>query len=289
MSPAVAPAKAAQNEPMTEQSLHWLGEHILRDRFLPSPPPERVFVGDGAFLPIGVEFLKWFVRLGALAPYERVLDVGSGIGRMAIPLTQYLEAGSYDGVDVVDEGVAWCKQNITSRYENFRFHRLDLAHPIYNPNGKQTTTNLRLPFKDATFDFVFMTSVVPHLHTADVRAYAHEIRRVMAPDARFFVTAFMLNGPAREALQAKRGAYPFAVEGAAKDRELYADLASPLAAVAFDEDFLLSLFLAVGLRRYQPPIYGRWSGRATPGPSFQDINLLRIDPSIRSNAASGAK
>jgi SAM-dependent methyltransferase len=287
MTLPIANTPPKQDRPMTEQELDWLAEHIVRDRFLPCPPPDRIFVGDGAFLPIGAEFLKWFVRLGGLAPYERVLDLGCGIGRMAVPLTQYLEAGSYDGVDIVSEGIAWCTQNITSRYENFRFHRLDLAHAIYNPGGQQATKNLRLPFKDAAFDFVFMTSVVPHLHADEVRAYAREVRRVMAPDARFLVTTFMLNGPAREGLRAKQGAYPF--DGAAPDPELHADPANPLAAVAFDEDFLLALFLEVGLRRQRPPVYGRWSGRATPGPSFQDINVLRIDPSIHFNAASGGK
>ena len=287
MTPPATQAKSAQEAPISEQALGWLADQILRNRFLPTPPPERIFVGDGAFLPIGVEFLKWFVRLGGLAPYERVLDLGCGIGRMAVPLTQYMDAGTYDGVDIVNEGVAWCTQSITSRYENFRFHHLDLAHPIYNPDGKEATKNLRLPFKDAAFDFVFMTSVVPHLHAEDVRAYAREIRRVMAPEARFFVTTFMLNPPARDGLRAKLGAYPF--DGAAKGPELHADPENPLAAVAFDEDFLLAILLEAGLRRCRPPIYGRWSGRTTPGPSFQDINLLRIDPSIRSNPAPGKK
>ncbi len=287
MSPATAPQTPSQDVPITEQSLNWLCKQILRNRFLPCPSADRIFVGDGDFLPIGVEFLKWFVRLGDLAPYERVLDVGCGIGRMALPLTQYLEAGSYDGVDIVREGVAWCTQHITSRYPNFRFQQLDLTHAIYNPGGKQATQTLRLPFKDAAFDFVFMTSVVPHLHADDVRAYAREIRRVMAPDARFFVTTFMLNGPARDGLRAKRGAFPFDAE--ALGPELHADPVNPLAAVAYDEDFLMRIFLDAGLRRYQPPIYGRWSGRATPGASFQDINMLRIDPSIRVNAPLGGK
>jgi hypothetical protein len=74
-----------------DERLDWLGEQIVRNRFLPVPPPERIFVGDGGFLPIGVEFLKWFVRLGDLKPDERVLDLGCGIGRMeplrALPLS----------------------------------------------------------------------------------------------------------------------------------------------------------------------------------------------------------
>jgi len=279
MTPATAQPTTPGAASSVDNALDVLADHILRNRFMPCPPPERIFVGDGGFLPIGVEFLKWFVRVGNLAPHERVLDLGCGIGRMALPLTQYLETGSYDGVDVVAEGIAWCNQNIASRYENFRFHRLDLAHAIYNPQGKQAGIDLRLPFANESFDFVFMTSVVPHLLTAEVRAYAPEIRRVMTPNARFFFTAFMLNGPARDGLRAGRGAFPF--DGAAPGPELHADAANPTAAVAYDEDFLLSIFLDVGLRRSRPPIYGRWSGRATPGDSFQDINVLRPDPAVR--------
>jgi hypothetical protein len=85
----------------------------------------------------------------------------------------------------------------------------------------------------------------------------------------------MLNAPAREGLKAGHGALAF--DGADPAPELYADPESPTAAVAFDEDHLLALFLAAGLRRCRPPVYGRWSGRATPGPSFQDINVFAID------------
>jgi len=45
-----------------------------------------------------------------------------------------------------------------------------------------------------------------------------------------------------------------------------------MAAVAFDEDTLLAIFLEVGLRRKQRAYYGHWSGR--PLPDFQDINIL---------------
>ena len=240
-------AGTASSQPMarpdeaTGEKLDWLCAQILRNRFIPRPLDDSIFVGDGDFLPIGVEFLKWFVRFGELKPSERVLDIGCGIGRMALPLTQYLEGGTYDGVDIVDDGITWCKKSITPRYENFRFQQLDLRHAIYNPEGRHATTDLRLPFADGAFDFVFMTSVVTHLHADEVRAYAREIRRVMAPRGRLFCTTFMLNRPARDGLNAGNGALPF--DGCAATPEVPADAANPLAAVAFEEDFLLGLFL----------------------------------------------
>jgi SAM-dependent methyltransferase len=261
--------------PAAGEAIEQLGRQILRNRFIPVPPPEQVFVGDGGFLAIGVEFLKWFVQLGTLQPADRVLDLGCGIGRMALPLTQYLDGGSYDGIDVAASGIAWCREHIASAYSNFRFHHLDIAHPIYNPGGALAAGTVRLPFPDGAFDFIFLCSVLTHLTAAEVRAYAREIRRVMAPRGRLFLTAFLLNGPAREGLAAGRGALPFPADVATP--ELYADPAHPMAAVAFDEDFLLAMFLQAGLRRCRPALYGRWSGRATPDASFQDLNLFAID------------
>ena len=54
-------------------------------------PPRRLsFVGAGDFTAIGLEFLRYFQDLGGLRPTDHVLDVGCGIGRMALPLTGYL-------------------------------------------------------------------------------------------------------------------------------------------------------------------------------------------------------
>jgi SAM-dependent methyltransferase len=274
MSGAASQALDGEMADSGDEDIERLAGYIRRNRFLPIPPSEKNFVGDGDFIAVGVEFLKWFVRIGELTPQDRVLDIGCGIGRMALPLTQFLDTGTYDGVDVATEGVEWCTANISPHYENFRFHHLDLAHPLYNPSGALQTDDVQLPFESGAFDFIFMTSVVTHLTAAEVRAYAREIRRLLAPGGRCFVTTFMLNGPAREGLQAGRGVLPF--DGAALEREIYAYADNPSAAVAFDEDFLLSIFLTFGLRRTRPPVYGRWSGRPTPGDSFQDINVLQV-------------
>lgn len=273
MTGAAAVANDMDLPDVREDDFDRLVGYIQRNRFLPIPPSEKNFVGDGDFLAVGIEFLKWFVRLGELQPRERVLDIGSGIGRMALPLTQYLDGGTYDGVDVSAEGVAWCSEHITPHYDNFRFQRLDLAHPLYNPSGTMRTEEVRLPFEDASFDFIFLTSVLTHLTASEVKAYAREIRRVMAPGGRCLVTTFLLNTPARQGLIDGKGVLPF--DGASDEREIYAYADNPSAAVAFDEDYLLSFFWSADMRRTKPPVYGRWSGRNTPGDSFQDINLLQ--------------
>lgn len=276
-------ARTAFDAADAEARLDWLVASIRQNRFLPVPPPELRFIGDGEFLEVGAEFLRWFVRLGGLAPQERVLDIGCGVGRMAIPLTQYLDTGAYDGMDPSAEGIGWCQRYISTAYPSFRFRHVDLMHPIYNPEGILRTVDTGLPFPDGAFDFVFMTSVLTHLEADEIAAYAREIRRVMAPGARLLLTAFMLNRPAREGLRAGRGALPF--DGDAEAPVVHANRKHPTAAIAYDEDFLLSLFLKAGLRRRRPVVYGRWSGRSNPGPAFQDISVLDIDaPSAREQA-----
>jgi SAM-dependent methyltransferase len=250
----------------------WLAEQVAANRFMPVPPPSLAFVGDGDFRAIGAEFLKLFIQYCGLGAGERVLDLGCGVGRMAIPLTQYLTpgVGRYDGVDIVAPGIAWCRENISVRYPDFRFHHLDCIHPIYNPNGTTAPMSSHLPFDDHDFDFIFLTSVITHLSLPEVGFYAAEIARLLAPGGRALVTAFLMNAPARAALANGGGRLPFAADGGGPEHHAYPQ--TPLAAVAFDEDELLAAFFKAGLRRRRPVRYGHWSGRALP--DFQDICIF---------------
>lgn len=90
-----------------------------------TPPQSKIFVGDGDCKAVGEEFRQHFIDLCALKPDDAVLEVGCGIGRIAVPLTRYLSAkGSYEGFDPVPAGIAWCQQHITPRYPNFRFRQI---------------------------------------------------------------------------------------------------------------------------------------------------------------------
>lgn len=240
---------------------------IRANRFLPAPPAEDVFVGDGDYHSIGTEFLDHFVRLGGLRREDRVLDVGCGIGRMAVPLTQYLDPdqGSYEGFDPVKEGILWCSRTITPVYPRFRFHRLDVAHELYNRDGCLPGSELRLPFPDASFDFALMVSVATHLPLDEFAIYARELARVLRPGGRLFLTAF-LAGPDRTGTERLRFR-PWSERAGwiAYDH-------APLAAIGFERGVVADLLAAAGLA-LETVSPGNWAGE--PSGHFQDILVAR--------------
>src|SRR5262245_53999141 len=186
-----------------------LGDHqISTDELV--PPEEINFVGTGGFQAVGQEFFHYFVELAGLQPDERVLDVGCGIGRMAIPLTRYLHPqGSYEGFDVVPLGIEWCRNKITPRYPQFHFQLADIHNEHYAPQGRTPARKYQFPYPADSFDFVFLTSVFTHLLPADLENYVYEIARVMKLNGRCLMTFFLLNAESLDLMQRKRGTLAF--------------------------------------------------------------------------------
>ena len=104
------------------------------------PRVEDMFDGSPnleGFKRTGEDFLKIYKEKCGLQPDEKMLDVGCGIGRMALPLTQYANEGAvYEGIEIVKEGVDWCREKITPRFPNFHFQQIDVYNKHYNPRGK---------------------------------------------------------------------------------------------------------------------------------------------------------
>jgi SAM-dependent methyltransferase len=234
----------------------------------PVPPEESIFIGGGNFREIGQEFFRYLVELGGLRPFHRVLDIGCGIGRIAIPLTHYLDgSGGYDGFDIVPLGIAWCRERITSRFPHFRFRTADLFNGSYNPSGRFEARAYAFPYPDETFDFVLATSVFTHLLPADLENYLYEISRVLKPGGNCLLTYFLLNRESAELLDAGRSELAFRY-----DKGVYRTITAhrPEDAVCYDETFVRGLHAKYGLTIRQPIRYGSWCGRPK-GLSHQDI------------------
>jgi SAM-dependent methyltransferase len=252
--------------PLQGERLADLQQLIGRNRFLPVPPSEDNFVGDGDYLAIGTEFLGHFIELGGLQDRDRVLDIGCGIGRMAVPLTQYLhpEAARYVGIDPASAGIQWCTRNISSVYPNFRFMHLDIANALYNPDGYIRGAEIALPFANGSFDFAIMTSVVTHLPEEEIAPYFREISRLLDLGGRLFLSAFVI-APEKGAGLTPRVVFSRAGEGAA----WYGNPRAPLAAVAYDDGFLDNALQSAGFEVALKQ-FGHWRG-STGEQHYQDF------------------
>jgi ubiquinone/menaquinone biosynthesis C-methylase UbiE len=222
------------------------------------PPRWLRFVGGGDFMAVGERFAEHFRRLANLRPDEHVLDVGCGVGRIALALTNYLQPpGSYDGFDIVPAGIDWCRRAITARFPHFTFQHADVYNAAYNPNGRCQASSFGFPYGDATFDFVFMTSVFTHMLPDDMCHYLHEARRVLRPEGRCMATFFLLDVEARRLMNSERSLYDFRHDAGgyfttSPDR--------PEAAIAYDKETLLSHLRRAGLR-LDAHYAGGWCGR----------------------------
>lgn len=220
----------------------------------------------------GERYLELFIDLGGLKPDHAVLEPGCGTGRMARPLTTYLNAdGSYDGFDVVREAVDTCVEEISASNPNFRFQHVDVHNRVYNKGGKLDPKSFPFPYPDESFDLVFLTSVFTHMLPPEVRHYMDEIRRVLRPNGRSLMTFFLLNPDSLAAIDAGQTKRTFQHEG---DGYRYDLPGRPEAAVAYREEDALSLIDEAGLALDGEVHHGRWMGQK-PSAAGQDVIVVK--------------
>lgn len=223
------------------------------------PPRSMIFTGGGDFIKVGEGFKRHFIRLANLQPNERVLDVGCGIGRMAIPLTNYLSnEGEYWGFDIVKKGIAWCQERISPKFKNFHFLHSDVYNKYYNPTGNILAQNYRFPFENEFFDFVFLTSVFTHMRRPEVENYTREISRVLKPGGRCLITFFLLNEESLALIHSGKSLFDFKYDLGGC---LSAEIDTPEEAIAYEEEVVKNLFAQNGLVIRPSIYYGSWCGR----------------------------
>lgn len=208
----------------------------------------------------------------ALAPDSKVLDIGSGIGRIAIALTDTLSSqGMYRGFDITPDAIAWCAREITARHPQFQFALSDVFNSSYNPGGQLKPENYAFPYEDGLFDIAIATSVFTHLPHREMRNYVKEMHRVLKPGGRVLATFFLLDEAARSHVAQGQSTLNFihALDGC-----LVIDPEVPEKAVAFDLPGIEAILREQGFRTDWMKL-GGWSGRAVEGPDYyQDLLIL---------------
>lgn len=236
-------------------------------------PPKRLnFVGSSEFKKIGDEFLNYFKKHGKITSKDTVLDIGSGIGRMAIPLTHFLdpELGEYYGFDIDKRGIAWCVKNITPRYSHFHFDYVDIYNKYYNKKGKIRADKFTFPYEDEQFDFIFATSVFTHMLPEQIKRYLKEIKRVLKNDGKIFLTFFSIDDVAKQNMKKGNSYCDFSFTHETENNCLYSHKDMPEAETGYIEQWIIKQLQYMGMDDHLKIYHGSWSGREDSY-SYQDI------------------
>ncbi len=249
----------------------FLPEDMLSRRSSLMPPKGLIYTGRGDFIGQGNAYVDLFIKHGDLKPNANFLDIGSGIGRVAIPLSEYLSNTSdYQGFDVIELGVNWCQQNITAKFENFQFKYVPLLNDLYRDNGDDAAS-YKFEYPESHFDFACSVSVFTHMIPTEVENYFNELERVMKPKGKIFATFFIINEENSKLMQANSG-FNFNHK---LDGYYLMDATVKGANVAFEEEYLLNEIIKTDRFKITTKSYGHWCGRdKSESFDFQDVYII---------------
>lgn len=129
-----------------------------------------------------------------LTPAMDVLDIGCGVGKLAVALKEFKsEDTRYVGFDIDKPRMDWCNETLGPRISNAEFMFIDVYNSAYKRAGKRKGSNTQFPLDDDSFDFVYAHSVFSHMNAPDIANYMHEIKRVMRPGAWAYLTCLLVD------------------------------------------------------------------------------------------------
>jgi SAM-dependent methyltransferase len=235
------------------------------------PPQWMIYTGQGPYLEVGNIFFEYFKKYGNIHPDFSVLDIGSGLGRMAIPFVGFLSSkGAYTGIEIVKTGVQWCQKKISGKQGNFHFYHADIQNDLYNKKGCYRAESFKFPFKESSFDFIFLTSVFTHMHPEAIRHYLDSIYQLLKVDRKCLFSCSIINSESLSLIKNGKSYLNFTY-----DMGNYYSL-SPNGStddVGLKESWLCQAIEDSKLTIDGPIHFGKWCGRTT-GMDFQDIVVV---------------
>lgn len=225
-------------------------------------------IGPGDFQGSGAGLMNDLIAHAGLKPNHRVLDIGCGVGRVALPLARFLDArGRYVGFDVSRRAVEGCRKRFARIRPEFRFVWLDVRNRDYNAGGAIAETEARFPCDSGVVDVAFAASVFSHVQMETIARYLAEAQRTLKHGGRFFFTAYTLTPERRAAIVRAETRLDFRPW---RNGSMVMDHRSPERAIAHDAEAIEAAIAAAGLRLAGPWRRGDWAPGAELG-GWQDV------------------
>ena len=232
------------------------------------PPKSLIYTGSGDFIRQGEEWKSFFIQNG-LRPNDHFLDIGSGIGRIAIGLTPYLQ-GEYHGFEAMQVGAEWCTKNITLKFPNFRFQHVSLHNDLYNSSGIDAAT-YKFDYPSDSFHMACSISVFSHMVDKEVENYLSESYRVLKKGGKLIATFFVMEKDSLSAMNGDYKGFRFDFE---YENHYLMDKNVTSANVCFKKDYLHAIIQENGFT-IQTTIRGSWFGIENDNNlAFQDVYVL---------------
>lgn len=130
----------------------------------------------GFYDSIGILQRELLIQQG-LQKTDYLIDVGCGSGRLAVPLSEYLE-GSYLGIDVVQKLIDYAEKKTSRPDWSFKLGQ-----------------GLVIPEQDNKADFVCFFSVLTHLRHEESFLYLEEAKRVLKPNGKIVFSFLDFQNP----------------------------------------------------------------------------------------------
>lgn len=168
-------------------------------------PPKELRLGsmaqrdDAHYVGYARGSAKLLAEQCGLSPQSKLLDIGCGPGRLLIgALSLYGAIEEYVGLDVNKPAIEWASRHLADA-QHITFHWMNILNQRYNPKGTTINAEIMFPVPADRFDVVALLSVFSHMYLQDIGAYLKEIRRILTPSGKVFLTLFVEEGvPAEE-------------------------------------------------------------------------------------------